>query len=189
MASSSTSENDPEELTEVMVPSHSKNISLARKALVGKVWTTKSLNKAVVKEIITEAWNNYVDLHVLDMGRNPFLFFFASEAHSKEVMMKSLWYVMNHLLSLQFWLLEVSPYELDLTFCSFWIQVHKLPLEYLNSKNVSTILQKFGMVREIEDLLIDGRIMRTFIRARVYLDITKPLPSGCWVPRADQPKI
>lgn len=31
--------------------------------------------------------------------------------------------------------------------------------------------------------------MRTFIRARVSLDITKPLPVGFWVPRADLPKI
>lgn len=131
----------------------------------------------------------YPDLHISDIGKSMLLFSFASEAHAKEVMVKSPWYVMNHLLSLQFWLPEVSPYEMDFNYNSFWIQVHDVPLEYLNCKNVTTILQKIGTVMDVEDPQFEGRLLRTFIRARMSLDITKPLPADCWNPRANLPKI
>lgn len=171
-----------------MVPASTNNVALARKTLVGKVCTTRTSNKAVAKDIIYKGWN-YPDLHVSDLGKTMFLFSFSSEEHTKEVMRRSPWYVMNHLLSLQLWLPEVSPYELDFNYNSFWIQVHKVPLEYLNCKNVTTILSKVGTVEEVEEPPFEGRLMRTFIRTRVSLDITKPLPTGCWIPRADLPKI
>lgn len=70
-------------------------------------------------------------------------------------MRRSPWYVMNHLLSLQFWLPEVSPYELDFNFNSLWIQVHIVPLEYLNCQNVTSIPKKVGIVEEVEDPLYE----------------------------------
>lgn len=119
MASFSFTSDDPKEPFEIMVPAQMNNVSLARKSLVGKVCNTKTLNKATIKDIISKAWIMNPDLHISDLGRNMFLFFFASEVHNKEVMAKTPWYVMNHLLSLQFWLPEVSPYELDFNYNYF----------------------------------------------------------------------
>lgn len=42
---------------------------------------------------------------------------------------------------------------------------------------------------EIENPQLEGRLLRTFIRARVSLNITKLLPVACLVPRVDLPKI
>lgn len=77
--------------------------------------------------------------------------------------MKTPWYVMNRLLSLQYWIPEVSPLELVFDINPFWIQVHNLPLEYLNSKNVSTILKNVGTVMEIEKPLVNGRVIRLLL--------------------------
>lgn len=62
-------------------------------------------------------------------------------------------------------------------------------MEYLNNINVATILQKVGNIVEIEDSIVVGRILRTFIKEKVQLDVTKPLPSWCWIPRKNLPKI
>lgn len=96
---------------------------------------------------------------------------------------------MNRLMCAQVWIPEISPLEVYFDANPFWIQVHNLPMEYMNSSNATTILSKIGRVMEVEEPIINGRIIRTFIRARVELDITKPLPSGCWIPRKDLPKI
>lgn len=48
---------------------------------------------------------------------------------------------------------------------------------------------KVGRVIEVEEPIVEGRVLRTFVRENVQLDITKPLPSGCWVPRKYLPKI
>lgn len=74
---------------------------------------------------------------------------------------------------------EIATAELNFTKNPFWIQVQNLLLELLNSKNVSTLLKKVGRVLEIEDPIVDGKIFRNFIRARVMLDVTKPLPAVC----------
>jgi hypothetical protein len=36
---------------------------------------------------------------------------------------------------------------------------------------------------------VEGAYLRTFIRARVMFDITKPLPTGCWVHRKELPRM
>lgn len=90
---------------------------------------------------------------------------------------------------LQYWIPEVSPHEICFDLNPFWIQVHNLPTEFLNPINTRTIVQKAGRVIDIEDSIIEGRILRTFMRARIEIDVTKPLPTGCWVPRKNLPKI
>lgn len=62
-------------------------------------------------------------------------------------------------------------------------------MKYMNAVKVTTILVKVGKVEEIEESIVEGRILRTFVRAKMELDITKPQPSGCWIPRKDLPKI
>lgn len=85
MASSSSTSDDLEEPSGIMVPAQMNIVLLAHKSLVGKACTKKTLNKATIKDIISKAWIMYPDLHISDLGRNMFLFSFAREAHTKEV--------------------------------------------------------------------------------------------------------
>lgn len=194
MASSSTASSapnieDPEELTEIMVPAKPNNKGLATRSLVGKICSDKELNRNVVKEILNKTWGMFLGFHMTDLGRNMFLFSFSHELHSKEVMAKAPWYVMNQFLSLQFWLPEVPTYELDFLYNSFWVQVQNLPLENLIWQNAATLLKKMGDVLEIEEPVVERRVIKSFIKARVRLDISKSFPVGCWVPRVDLPKF
>lgn len=75
----------------------------------------------------------------------------------------------------------VSPHDIYFDVSPFWIQVRNFPIEYLNSSNVSTILNKVGRVVDVDVSIVEGGILRTFVRARVHVDVTKTLPSGCWV--------
>lgn len=96
---------------------------------------------------------------------------------------------MNHLMCLQFWNPSINIDEIMFNLNPFWIHVHNLPMEFLNSVNGNTILQKVGKVLEIEESILEGRVLRTFLRARVLLDVTKPIPAGCWVPRQNLPRV
>lgn len=140
-------------------------------------------------EITSKACKEYEGVHITNLGLNKYLLSFAEQAHAREVYLKEPWYVMNHLLCLQFWIPKASTVELDFTTNPFWIQVHNLPLEFLNTQNVTTLLKKVGRVVEVEGPMYEGKQLRNFISARVVLVVTKPLPSGCWIPRVDLPKI
>lgn len=192
MSSSSTNHthsNLPEEELDTVLPTNNNALGLSRRALVGRLLTEKQLSRNAMKEIIYRAWSNYEELHILDKGRNMFLFCFKKEEDAKEVMLKSPWYVMNHLLCLQYWLPKVSVAELDFDRNPFWVQVHNLPLENLNSLSAGTLLAKVGPVMEIEEPIIEGKIVRHFVRGRVQVDVTKPLPIGCWIPRVNLPRL
>lgn len=157
-------------------------------ALVGKIISDKPLNHGAVKNMLAKAWGNPNDLQMADMGVNLFLFTFNSRDEALVVLHKSPWYVMGKLISLQIWNPHIAMYEILFSKVSFWIQLQDLPLEYFSVKNAGKILTHLGVILEIEDPTIDGKLIRPFIRARVELDIKLPLSTGCWVPRKNLPK-
>lgn len=42
---------------------------------------------------------------------------------------------------------------------------------------------------EIEDPIVEGKVFRPFIRARMEIDIQYPLSTGCWFPRKKFPRV
>lgn len=46
-----------------------------------------------------------------------------------------------------------------------------------------------GVVIEIEDPWVNGKLIRTFVHAIVVINILNPLSTGCWVPRQNLLRI
>ncbi|KAJ1424731.1 Zinc knuckle CX2CX4HX4C [Sesbania bispinosa] len=162
---------------------------LARRSMIGKIFAGKPLNKGVVRSILTKAWGENRDIQVTDMGVNLFLFTFSDQKEVLEIKRKDPWYLMGSLMSLQSWLPQASVYELDFSKVSFWIQIHGIPLDMINTKNAAKIINRFGEVLEVENLEVEGRLLRTFIRVRALINVKNPLVTGVWVPRRDLPKV
>lgn len=101
------------------------------------------------------------------------MFSFAEEKHCKEVLGRAPWFFLNHLMCLQNWIPENSPREICFDLNPFWIQVHNLSMEFMNNINTTTILQKTGKIVEMKNSIIDGRILRTYMRAKVLIDVKK----------------
>lgn len=49
--------------------------------------------------------------------------------------------------------------------------------------------EKIGDVIEVENPIVEGGLFRDFLRARVLVDITKPLVCGIWIPRPNMEKV
>ncbi|KAJ1376598.1 Zinc finger, CCHC-type [Sesbania bispinosa] len=67
------------------------SLKVAQRMLVGKVLTSKSLNKGVVKEILAKAWGQGDSLTTMDLGPNTFLFNFTQAKHARRVMDEGPW--------------------------------------------------------------------------------------------------
>lgn len=165
------------------------NKSQEQAALVGKVITDRSLNRGAIKNMLGKAWGNPEGLQVSDVGFNLFLFSFNNKEDALEVLNKTPWYVMNKLISLQFWNSQMSMKEIIFSRVQFWVQVHELPLDFISVKSAEKILNEMGEVLEIEDPMVEGKLIRPFIRARVVVNIHQALFTGCWVPRRNLPKV
>ncbi|KAJ1438736.1 Zinc finger, CCHC-type [Sesbania bispinosa] len=133
-------------------------LTLARKTLVGRILTDKSLNRVAVKEILAKAWGLNEDINISDMGPNIFLFHFKEGKQAKKVLEEGPWYVMSQLVSLQFGFQK---------------------LQYL---------RLIGEVVLVENPMVDGQLLRLFMRIRVQVNVKKPLITGFWLPRKDLPK-
>lgn len=165
-----------------------ENAELAKRTLAGKIPAKKILNKGAIRDICITAWGEAAEVKVFDMGPNIFLFNFRNEETTKNIMFKSPWAVMNHILSLQRWDPEKVISEIDFTFIPIWVQIHGLPFGAMMVTNTSKIMKLVGEVLEIEDPMVKGVLLRSFMRVRVNLNSQKALPTGCWVPRKNQPK-
>lgn len=67
--------------------------------------------------------------------------------------------------------------------------MHGLPMEFLKVKNAETILNQMGELVEIENMMVDGQLVRYFVRARIRINVSQPLSTGCWVPRRNLPQV
>ncbi|KAJ1417307.1 Zinc knuckle CX2CX4HX4C [Sesbania bispinosa] len=164
------------------------NTLIAKNSLIGKILAPKLLNRGAVKSILAKAWSDYGDFQITDMGINLLLFSFTEKKEITDILQKGPWYVMGHLLSLQFWVLEAAIYDINFDRVSFWIQIHGLPLEVMKTSNAAKIISSFGEVLEVENPEVEGKLLRTFMRARALIDIKKPFVTGCWVPIKNLPK-
>lgn len=164
-------------------------IDQVQHALVGKVIADRPLNKAAIKNMLLKAWGDIEDVQISDVGLNLFLFTFNKEEESQRIFAKAPWFVMNKLISLQRWNAHVSMNELRYNKVQFWVQIQGLPLEFLTVQSADKILSMIGEIQEIENPMVEGKIIRHFIRARVEIDIQHPLSTGCWVPRRNMSRI
>ncbi|KAJ1407196.1 Endonuclease/exonuclease/phosphatase superfamily [Sesbania bispinosa] len=184
-----TDEMSLEGVTIQLESSGSESIELARKTLVGRILWDKPLNKGAVKHMLIKAWGEDAEeLRIMDMGVNVFIFYFLDKKKARSIMKKGPWNVMGHLVSLQYWIPEVSVYEINYDLVSFWVQMHGIPLEFMTTSNVSRIAGMIGEVKEVEDPKVEGVLLRSFMRVRVTVNVKKPLVTGFWVPRKDLPK-
>ena len=90
--------------------------SIISSILVGKVISSKILNKAAVKSILYKAWGEPTTMTIIDLGPNTFMFNFIEDEPPKKIMDESPWNVMGHLLSLQWWspLCSINEVSYDL---------------------------------------------------------------------------
>lgn len=154
---------------------------MSNKALVGKIRSTKILNVKAVKDVIFKAWISYKGLHITELGKKCFLFSFNHEVEAKEVLQKSS--MVHHELP------NVSCFDIDFEKAPFWIKIHQLPLENINVASATLLLKKVGEVLEVENRIVESKILRPYIRGRVKIGLNKSLPAGCWVPRPGQANI
>lgn len=138
-------------------------IDQVQHALVGKVIADRPLNKAAIKNMLLKAWGDIEDVQISDVGLNLFLFTFNKEEESQRIFAKAPWFVMNKLISLQRWNAHVSMNELRYNKVQFWVQIQGLPLEFLTVQSADKILSMIGEIQEIENPMVEGKIIRHFI--------------------------
>lgn len=67
---------------------------------------------------------------------------------------------------------------MDFTHSSFYIQIHGLPLHYINKVNIARIGALFSKVTQVDNVTIVGVYGKNFLCCNVDVDLTQPLLLG-----------
>ncbi|KAF7146204.1 hypothetical protein RHSIM_Rhsim04G0115200 [Rhododendron simsii] len=156
--------------------------------LVGKILASKTLNRAAVQKILEKAWRTEKEFTISYWRDNVYGFGFQNEDDLCRIISKGPWSVMGSILILRKWD-QAKPFsDLDFDFSPFWVQIHGLPLGFLNSKTGMVVAKSLGEVIAVEDPGDCGR-MTNFLRVRVWLDVSKPLKKGFFLRRSKEDDI
>ncbi|KAI9083873.1 hypothetical protein K1719_034131 [Acacia pycnantha] len=160
-------------------------VTNAKKTLIGKFLSNKMYTRVEMESILRKARNLQVGFDVVEINGNTFMFNFSNEEEYCRILRGCPWSVNGFLLNL----LERSRYnsceELDFSRSPVWIQMHNVLLEAMCLENTIAIGGQAGEVMIAEDPYHNDRYHRCFLRARVLLDLRKPLAYGFWLPRPD----
>ncbi|XP_058223598.1 uncharacterized protein LOC131333208 [Rhododendron vialii] len=157
----------------------------SRLTLVGKIISSKILNKKGVSNVITKAWRTREEVSVSAWWNNTYAFCFKSEDDLCKIISLGPWSVMGCLMVLRKWDGHKTLEEIDFSCSPFWVQIQGLPLGFLNTRSGMRIAETLGDVIAVEDP--DGRgKLNKFLRVRVWIDVTKPLKEGFFLKRVNE---
>ncbi|KAE9444593.1 hypothetical protein C3L33_23509, partial [Rhododendron williamsianum] len=132
-------------------PSFDDSSLQAKFILVGKILSTKSLNKKGVCNVIAKAWRTSEEVSVAPWGDNLYAFGFKSEDDVTKIMGLCPWSIMGCLMVLRKWDAQKTLEQLDFNFSPFWVQIQGLPLGFLNVRSGMKIAESLGDVIAVED--------------------------------------
>ena len=104
------------------------------------------------------------------MGNHIVLFIFDNKLEVDTILANEPWSFDKHLMVLQRYDEDMLVEELQ-----FWVQVHDIPVRFMNQKMAEGICSNVGMVFKKFETEGEGG---SFMRVRVRLDITIPLSRG-----------
>ncbi|KAL4344709.1 uncharacterized protein DS421_11g337730 [Arachis hypogaea] len=151
--------------------------------LVGKVITDKEIKFKVCKNTLLALWGNPTGV-----GRNKILISFKDRSKGKEILDNGPWNIRGNLLNLQHWSQRESIFEVRHDVMEFWIQLHGFPEDHMRDETTMVVGNMVGLVSEVEDPLVDGVLMRNYLRFIAAINITKPLQTGFWLARDNLPE-
>ncbi|KAM2019755.1 hypothetical protein ACFX1T_022514 [Malus domestica] len=147
--------------------------------LVGVVLNAKQLNKWGVRNILRATWKEVGEMQVKWVKDNLYIIIVPDENSARQILSQVLWAVMKKFFSVKRWSQDLALEEIQWELVPFWVQIRGVPLCLSTSSNITRLATAIGQVEEVED----PSMARGFLRAKVFVDTTKPLITGCWLPR------
>jgi len=145
--------------------------------LIGKVLVDRFVPKESIKSPLKRAWNPVGEVSFKIIGGNMFVADFELAEDKGRVLEGRPWLVDGSLVSLLEFDGLTPPIKMCFDKSPLWIRMYHLPLACMDKRFGLKIGASVGEVMEL-DVDDNEPGWGTFLRARICVDITKPLPRG-----------
>ena len=146
--------------------------------LAGKFFTKRVVNAEAVARTFKPLWKLIGELKIRDVGGNVLLFEFGDALDLERVLEFEPWSYDKHLVAFERAVDAESAPSLSFSKTVFWVQLHNIPEQCLTQETGESVGNMLGTTIQVADAEDDGS-GNEFLRVRVVLDISKPLPRCC----------
>ena len=145
--------------------------------LASKFLTHRSVNREAVYRTFKPLWRTQKPFCIHDMYDNKLVFEFENEMDLERVLKLEPWTYDKHLVLFQRINDTTTISSLSFLECSFWVQIHNLPIKSMTPELGLSIGSTIGKVVRVVDSDEKGSIGHS-LRVRVSIVVTKPLSRG-----------
>lgn len=161
-------------------------------AVVGKVLSPSAVHVNTIRAAMRPAWGNPFGLKVRaigEKGANLFVAEFGSKMDMERILAGAPWMVGRHAVILQGYDERLSASEIVFDKMEIWARIMNLPLGWMNQHKGNRAISLIGTVIKL-DVDADAKASGAFLRARVAIEIDKPLRRGVLLrmSRLEEPK-
>jgi len=142
--------------------------------LMGRFLTNRPIRSYMMMEKIKTFWNPVKGVEIQEVEPGLYSFQFNHHLDMNRILKKGPWYFDNHLLILDILPEDGNSRQMNLQFVQFWIQIHDIPIGLMSEKVGKDIGNFIGEFLEY-DAKNNSNHLRSYMRIRVLLDVTKPL--------------
>lgn len=142
--------------------------------LVGKVFGVP-VNGRVIRHRLKSEWKNLQgEVSIDHIGRDWYKVEFNAEADVSFVLENRPWFVQGQIFALQCWTPDFSPFHAAVTSIVGWVRIPFLPLHYKDPEVLYDLVSILGDPISVDLQSTEGK-HSMFVRARLVLDLTRPL--------------
>ena len=142
--------------------------------LAAKFLTKRVINVESVARTFRPLWRSEKDVQLKDMGDHKIFFIFDDECDLNRVIEHEPWTYDKYLVIFERVVENIPISALSFRFSSFWVQIHDLPIQCLNSSTRDAIGKSLGELLLMTDTEEEGG-KGNYLRAHVRIDISQPL--------------
>jgi hypothetical protein len=149
-------------------------------ALVGKVISPGTLHQSTIFGALKPAWGNPVGLKIRSIGEKKDNLFVAEFGYRKDldrILASSPWNFGKYAVILREYDDKLKPSEIRFERMEIWVRLLDLPLGWMNTQRGTRAMKLLGDVVKM-DVDKDGKASGPFLRARVAIDMSKPIKRG-----------
>ncbi|TXG69026.1 hypothetical protein EZV62_003961 [Acer yangbiense] len=140
--------------------------------LVGKVLSTKHVNREAFRAVIPKIWQMKLEIEVVQ--DNIFLFYFRNQGDRFRVLAGGPWCFDNGILVLEKLSGTGDIAKVGLTRVVFWVQIPNAPFLCMTKEMSEFLGQLIGELIDI-DVGVTGECFGKYLRLKVAIDISQPL--------------
>ncbi|XP_050273150.1 uncharacterized protein LOC126716163 [Quercus robur] len=139
--------------------------------------TSRALSIDAVARTFTPIWKTRNGFQIRNLGDHKFLFVFDNESDAERVLQNEPWSFDKHLIVFQRFNKDKVLDDYNLNKAALWVQVHNIPLAYMDRETAEEICSTVGKVVQSAGSKETGG-GEGFIRVRVIVNVTQPLCRG-----------